>query len=373
MRRLFEQYTQNGFGLDGNIVRSITPVAGIRNGRNVLVFKLHAIRQDEQIVRAELHFNQRHKTNPLKWQDRRVFEAAASCGSCLSRGISMLPLERLPTPSKQWLSWEARDMVDDALRSNTSELVVELTRKGHYLHPDVLIKRHTPFLLVYSGSKSLLDKSKLPIDLLQQHSTTPAYESSEEGSDEDLGHFMRRRSKRSIGASSGNYYAYSNQDMATEDYKQRKAQVEEFRRNGPKVLKTRKNKKIRHRKPPHYDPDDPMMGFGTEPDDTKASTDQNIHSNSISDSPDPNELSMFLLDGASHHLEKQSGCARRDMIVDFRDIGWEDWIIAPKSFEAHYCAGSCPYPLESVCFFFPSSPLNQCLNLCCTTVFHREI
>ncbi|VDN45592.1 unnamed protein product [Gongylonema pulchrum] len=32
--------------------------------------------------------------------------------------------------------------------------------------------------------------------------------------------------------------------------------------------------------------------------------------------------------------------------VQFRDIGWEHWIIAPTSFEAHYCSGSCPFPLK---------------------------
>jgi len=41
-------------------------------------------------------------------------------------------------------------------------------------------------------------------------------------------------------------------------------------------------------------------------------------------------------------------CGKRKLILDFADIGWEDWIIAPKSFEAHYCAGSCPFPLTKV-------------------------
>ncbi|RUS79895.1 hypothetical protein EGW08_012333 [Elysia chlorotica] len=38
-------------------------------------------------------------------------------------------------------------------------------------------------------------------------------------------------------------------------------------------------------------------------------------------------------------------CGRRKLVVDFADIGWEDWIISPKSFQAHYCAGECPFPL----------------------------
>lgn len=38
-------------------------------------------------------------------------------------------------------------------------------------------------------------------------------------------------------------------------------------------------------------------------------------------------------------------CSRKKLVVDFADIGWGDWIISPKSFEAHYCSGSCPFPL----------------------------
>ena len=41
-------------------------------------------------------------------------------------------------------------------------------------------------------------------------------------------------------------------------------------------------------------------------------------------------------------------CSRRRLVVDFADIGWGDWIISPKSFEAHYCSGTCPFPLTKV-------------------------
>lgn len=43
-------------------------------------------------------------------------------------------------------------------------------------------------------------------------------------------------------------------------------------------------------------------------------------------------------------------CQLYDLVVEFRDIGWGDWIISPKSFEAHYCAGMCPFPLDKVVY-----------------------
>ncbi|XP_030323991.1 inhibin beta E chain [Calypte anna] len=35
-------------------------------------------------------------------------------------------------------------------------------------------------------------------------------------------------------------------------------------------------------------------------------------------------------------------CCRRDYYVDFRDIGWNDWIIKPEGYQINYCVGQCP-------------------------------
>ncbi|KAL8564066.1 hypothetical protein ACOMHN_034543 [Nucella lapillus] len=40
----------------------------------------------------------------------------------------------------------------------------------------------------------------------------------------------------------------------------------------------------------------------------------------------------------------KQACSRRQLVVDFADIGWGDWIISPKSFQAYYCTGSCSFP-----------------------------
>ncbi|XP_068127239.1 bone morphogenetic protein 3 [Hyperolius riggenbachi] len=39
-------------------------------------------------------------------------------------------------------------------------------------------------------------------------------------------------------------------------------------------------------------------------------------------------------------------CARRYLKVDFADIGWSEWIISPKSFDAYYCSGACQFPMS---------------------------
>lgn len=38
-------------------------------------------------------------------------------------------------------------------------------------------------------------------------------------------------------------------------------------------------------------------------------------------------------------------CRRHRMYVDFTDVGWSNWIVAPPGYDAFYCHGECNYPL----------------------------
>ncbi|XP_011307549.1 protein 60A [Fopius arisanus] len=40
-------------------------------------------------------------------------------------------------------------------------------------------------------------------------------------------------------------------------------------------------------------------------------------------------------------------CGLRTLYVNFRDIQWEDWIIAPSGFDAFFCSGNCNFPLQT--------------------------
>ncbi|KAG8199084.1 hypothetical protein JTE90_016221 [Oedothorax gibbosus] len=40
-------------------------------------------------------------------------------------------------------------------------------------------------------------------------------------------------------------------------------------------------------------------------------------------------------------------CQRWTLYVSFRDLGWEDWIIAPDGYGAFYCQGECSFPLNA--------------------------
>uniref|UniRef100_A0A452IBY1 Bone morphogenetic protein 10 n=1 Tax=Gopherus agassizii TaxID=38772 RepID=A0A452IBY1_9SAUR len=42
---------------------------------------------------------------------------------------------------------------------------------------------------------------------------------------------------------------------------------------------------------------------------------------------------------------KGNYCKRTSLYVDFKEIGWDSWIIAPTGYEAYECRGVCSYPL----------------------------
>lgn len=46
------------------------------------------------------------------------------------------------------------------------------------------------------------------------------------------------------------------------------------------------------------------------------------------------------------HKKGKQICKRHNMYVDFRKVGWDDWIVAPSGYEAYFCMGDCPFPLN---------------------------
>uniref|UniRef100_A0A672IRL6 Bone morphogenetic protein 7 n=1 Tax=Salarias fasciatus TaxID=181472 RepID=A0A672IRL6_SALFA len=43
----------------------------------------------------------------------------------------------------------------------------------------------------------------------------------------------------------------------------------------------------------------------------------------------------------------KEGCKKHELYVSFKDLGWQDWIIAPEGYSAYYCEGECAFPLNS--------------------------
>lgn len=41
-------------------------------------------------------------------------------------------------------------------------------------------------------------------------------------------------------------------------------------------------------------------------------------------------------------------CCRKNFYIDFKEIGWTDWIISPEGYNMNYCEGRCPVHLARV-------------------------
>nr|XP_055054774.1 bone morphogenetic protein 10 [Misgurnus anguillicaudatus] len=59
--------------------------------------------------------------------------------------------------------------------------------------------------------------------------------------------------------------------------------------------------------------------------------------------------SNLIYDTAARIRRNAKGnlCKKNPLYVDFKDIGWDNWILAPTGYEAYECAGLCTYPLTS--------------------------
>ncbi|MGH0132883.1 UNVERIFIED_CONTAM: hypothetical protein FKN15_067662 [Acipenser sinensis] len=51
--------------------------------------------------------------------------------------------------------------------------------------------------------------------------------------------------------------------------------------------------------------------------------------------------------GRGNGKRSKTRCSRKPLHVNFKELGWDDWIIAPLDYEAYHCEGICDFPLRS--------------------------
>ncbi|XP_069509682.1 inhibin beta C chain-like [Ambystoma mexicanum] len=95
---------------------------------------------------------------------------------------------------------------------------------------------------------------------------------------------------------------------------------------------------------------------------------------------------------AEHRMAKRSLncdknsklCCRKDYYVDFKDIGWNDWIIKPDGYQINYCMGLCPLHIAgapgmaasfhtTVLNLIKANNINTSTSSCCVPTKHRAL
>uniref|UniRef100_A0A915PTG6 TGF-beta family profile domain-containing protein n=1 Tax=Setaria digitata TaxID=48799 RepID=A0A915PTG6_9BILA len=335
MLRLFNKYKENSDDRNypGNIVRSITPVTGTLLNEELLIFNLNTIKSTEQVIQAELHYNIHYKRRFMWKQMKGIVKAVG----VLQSTVKMEVVRLSPIPSSNyWLSFNMTKLVRQALDANQTIVAVKFLRNGKKIKCTELIKRNTPFLLVYADEPTLSDATKF-------HSAFSA-ETFPDLHPDASSQMVKKRPKRM-----SDYYIYSakeKKDASNDDNLEEETErhLKKFRDLGPRILRHRKqNRAVQRRKqqkPRDTFRNDPMMGFGMGKKLSKLVT---ISPPFPIEQKKGDDLTVVLLPGET--VSSQS-CRTQKLNVQFRDIGWEHWIIAPTSFEAHYCSGVCPFPLK---------------------------
>ncbi|XP_074837843.1 bone morphogenetic protein 10 [Carettochelys insculpta] len=78
---------------------------------------------------------------------------------------------------------------------------------------------------------------------------------------------------------------------------------------------------------------------------------ENLGLNNFPDGPGEEALlqmrSNIIYDSTARIRRNAKGnyCKRTSLYIDFKEIGWDSWIIAPTGYEAYECRGVCSYPL----------------------------
>ncbi|KAL1789914.1 bone morphogenetic protein 10 [Sigmodon hispidus] len=79
--------------------------------------------------------------------------------------------------------------------------------------------------------------------------------------------------------------------------------------------------------------------------------DLNLDTNDFSNGPDEAALLQMrsnMIDDSTARIRRNAKgnfCKRTSLYIDFKEIGWDSWIIAPPGYEAYECRGVCNYPL----------------------------
>ncbi|XP_046379229.1 bone morphogenetic protein 3-like [Haliotis cracherodii] len=337
----------------GNTVRSLHAEIGEVNDEAMFIFNLSSIAPTEKVLSAEVHLYKRrskpwHKKTDV---DVHIYEIAphylSQNGKITMRNsaygwqwydvtdavLSCLAARR-PRPHLFALSFKTE-------KSNGKERTVALKR---------FVRHHSmPFLIVYSNetrSINLDQLDKLAESLknkeTQRHSVTHSTVAPSKSSPllksvsgtESPRHESAVRAKRSIFNNEIPEEATDYNRLHTKfNIPQTHPGILQARKEThtkltdnqliPYPSEKRKKRKRKHRRRNRKKNKKPNKRRLKLPEEW-----EDYHDNTASTDNSPNNV-----------------CSKRKLIVDFADIGWGEWIISPKSFEAHYCAGICPFPL----------------------------
>uniref|UniRef100_A0A3Q3DAJ8 Bone morphogenetic protein 3 n=2 Tax=Hippocampus comes TaxID=109280 RepID=A0A3Q3DAJ8_HIPCM len=328
MHMLYDKYNKAGFPFkDGNTVRSFKAHWGVINKKQLQIFNLTSLTKSEDVLSAALHYyigdlrnGSGSCTRPrgcvLHGPHRRshvqavIWSFAPEVDRMRTLGQFRINVSK---HDRDFISWQWKDItrvVNQAKAHQQLLIGIEVASGGPRPWKELLADR-SPYILVYANDSAISEPESVVATLRRNPSAgDPKAGQRERNATEPQR--SSSRSKRSVNVP----LPLQNNELPGPEYPyettgwDESSPYEPFRsKQARRPLRKKSRKNPRHKMP--------LLQFDEH----------------------------TIKKARKKQWNEPRNCARRYLKVDFADIGWSEWIISPKSFDAYYCAGSCQFPM----------------------------
>ncbi|XP_026885070.1 bone morphogenetic protein 3 [Electrophorus electricus] len=323
MQMLYTKYNSAGFPMkDGNTVRSFKAHAGTISNQELQIFNLTSLTKSEDVLSATLHYyigdvqgrcmrprscarpsvrRQAH-TQLSIWSFTPADNSVRSLGRFLINASSMY---------RDFTSWQWKDITNVVNQAkHNGELLIGITIESQGRQPwKRPLLDPSPYILVYANDSAISEPESV-VSTLRRHrgGLVPG---------------LRKLGLRNRNASSPH----------------------RLKRSADVLLPLQNNELPG----PEYPYEAPSWDETTSYEEAGKKPTKQPRKKPRRNQQHKNALLQFDEQTIQKARKKQwnepKNCARRYLKVDFADIGWSEWIISPKSFDAYYCSGSCQFPM----------------------------
>uniref|UniRef100_A0A8D0HHT2 Bone morphogenetic protein 3 n=1 Tax=Sphenodon punctatus TaxID=8508 RepID=A0A8D0HHT2_SPHPU len=333
MLKLYEKYNREGSRPgDGNTVRSFKARLEMVAQKPQYCFNLTSMQESELILAATFHFyaDKRHrhwetlskcsKNSSCRLfhppQDSRLSLLFHSIGQNFAYGAVKGNITVFPHRRGAWQAKDISHLIKKSKREGELILCTELDSREKYQGFPEHVSYHLPYILVYANDLAISEPNSVAVTL-QRYDPFP----SADGDRRLLPNAsMDTRVRRDIYPSS----SIQNNELPEVEYNgDSKYNKHNFWESAYKSLKPKASRKDQRRKGPE-------------------------NGEMLTKSQVLNFDEKTMKKARRKQWNEPRICSRRYMKVDFADIGWNEWIISPKSFDAYYCAGTCEFPMPKI-------------------------
>uniref|UniRef100_A0A8C8A437 Bone morphogenetic protein 3 n=1 Tax=Oryzias sinensis TaxID=183150 RepID=A0A8C8A437_9TELE len=333
MQMLYAKYNRAGFPFrDGNTVRSFKAHWGTINEKHLQIFNLTSLTKSEDVLSATLHYYIGDLQNRT-WGCSR----SKSCGrhallrhnhihmviwSFASIDNKMRSLGHLrinvSTLYRDFISWQWKDItrvVNQAKHHEELLIGIDVASQGPQPWKKLLSDR-SPYILVYANDSAISEPESV-VATLQRHGSVPnkgqmPHRPQKVGAQErNNTEHLQPRHRRSVNV----LLPLQNNELPESEYPYETTGWDETSPHEP--FKKKQSRRPRKKTRKNQQQKMPLLQFDEQ----------------------------TIKKARKKQWNEPRTCARRYLKVDFADIGWNDWIISPKSFDAYYCSGSCQFPM----------------------------